>query len=72
MLDGVQNTPALSRREMQCLTQLAMGLSVEEIACRLSISAGTVTKYLNTARMKKKARNRSHLIAIAFREQILP
>ena len=57
----------LTRREMESLTFLADGLTSNEIADILEISAHTVDWYMNAIQVKLKAKNRHHAVAIAFR-----
>ncbi|PJF38892.1 MAG: hypothetical protein CUN54_09875 [Phototrophicales bacterium] len=61
----------LSPREVQCLVMIADGLSAREAAKRLSITSRTVERHLDVARYKLNARNRTHLVAIAFREGVI-
>ena len=56
---------ALSRREMQVLQKIAKGLSHDEIATRLCLSAKTIAQYRRQLLDKLGARNDVQLAAIA-------
>jgi len=60
MLAGIP----LTRRELEVLTLVADGVSVLEIADRLTLSPGTVRNYLSTVVAKTGARNRIDAIRI--------
>ncbi|WP_228456025.1 LuxR C-terminal-related transcriptional regulator [Streptomyces durbertensis] len=55
----------LSGRELGVLSLAAQGDSVAAIACRLSLTRGTVRNYLAAAVRKAGARNRTHAIRLA-------
>ena len=57
----------LTRRQMEVLTLLADGMTSNEIARELQISSHTVDWYINVIQEKFNAKNRQHVIAIAFR-----
>jgi LuxR family transcriptional regulator, quorum-sensing system regulator SdiA len=57
----------LTRREMEVTLLLANGLTSNEIAKQLDISSHTVDWYINGLHEKLGAKNRQHLIALAFR-----
>ena len=57
----------LTRREMEALSYLADGMTSNEIARILSISAHTVDWYMNGIQEKLNARNRHHAVALSFR-----
>jgi LuxR family transcriptional regulator len=57
----------LTRREMEVILLLADGLTSNEIAKQLTISSHTVDWYINGLQEKLKARNRQHVVALAFR-----
>jgi LuxR family transcriptional regulator len=57
----------LTRREMEVILLLADGLTSHEIAKQLTISNHTVDWYINGLQEKLKARNRQHVVALAFR-----
>ncbi|MET3586707.1 DNA-binding CsgD family transcriptional regulator [Pseudorhizobium tarimense] len=49
------------------VSHLAEGMTSNEIARELKISNHTVDWYINGLQNKMKARNRQHVVAIAFR-----
>jgi DNA-binding CsgD family transcriptional regulator len=57
---------ALTDRERQVLTLVALGNTGLEIAAELYLSPATVQSHVNNALLKLNARNRSHGIAIAM------
>jgi LuxR family transcriptional regulator, quorum-sensing system regulator SdiA len=57
----------LTRREMEVILHLADGLTSNEIAKTLEISNHTVDWYINGLQEKLRAKNRQHVVAIAFR-----
>lgn len=71
---ATQRQPSLSAREREIMSLLAEGLTGEEVADRLFLSAETVKTHVRNAMNKLEARNRVHAIAIALRqgEIVLP
>jgi DNA-binding NarL/FixJ family response regulator len=71
---ATQRQPSLSNREREIMSLLAEGLTGEEVADRLFLSAETVKTHVRNAMNKLEARNRVHAIAIALRqgEIVLP
>jgi DNA-binding CsgD family transcriptional regulator len=59
--------PQLTPREVECLNELADGLTSVGIARRLKISVPTVAMHLTNARKKLHAQTREQAIAIAMR-----
>lgn len=57
----------LTRREMEVIGLLADGLTSNEIARTLDISSHTVDWYINGLQEKLSAKNRQHVVAMAFR-----
>jgi LuxR family transcriptional regulator len=57
----------MTRREMEILNYLADGLTSMEISKLLKISNHTVDWYMNGIQDKLKAKNRQHIVALAFR-----
>lgn len=57
----------MTRREMEVLTFLADGMTSNEISRILQISNHTVDWYMNGIQDKLNAKNRQHVVAIAFR-----
>ena len=58
---------SLTRREAEVLAFLADGMTSNEIGRALKISTHTVDWYMNGLQDKFSARNRPHLLALAFR-----
>lgn len=65
-LDG-----SLTLRELEVLALIAQGQSAKEAAIACSIAPRTVESHLDTIRIKLKARNRVHMVAIAITSEIL-
>jgi len=57
----------LTHREMEILYYLVDGLTSMEIGRTLDISNHTVDWYINGIQVKLKAKNRQHIVALAFR-----
>jgi len=70
MLSGgaAERANALSKREEEVLDLLARGLTGEQVAGRLVLSAETVKTHIRNAMTKLEATTRVHAIAIALRE----
>lgn len=62
----------LTPRERDVLELLACGFTKEEVAERLPLSPATVRTYVTRARMRLRASNTAHLVAICIREGLLP
>jgi DNA-binding CsgD family transcriptional regulator len=58
--------PPLTAREHDVVRLASRGYSAKQIALELAIAPRTVDSYLDHAKAKTGARNRSHLIAIAI------
>ena len=56
----------LSSRQIDCLYQLVLGMTIREIGETLALSYKTVEHYLETVKMKLNCSSRSHLIRKAF------
>ncbi|RWX75207.1 LuxR family transcriptional regulator [Neorhizobium lilium] len=65
--DAAKVDTQLTRREMEVILLLADGLTSHEIAKALTISNHTVDWYINGLQEKLKAKNRQHVVALAFR-----
>ncbi len=65
---ATQAQPTLSRREREIMDLLAQGLTGEQVAERLVLSAETVKTHIRNAMAKLEAHTRVHAIAIALRE----
>jgi len=60
-------TVPLTRREMETLEYLGHGMTSNEMGATLGLSAHTVDWYMNGIQDKLQAKNRHHVVAIAFR-----
>jgi DNA-binding CsgD family transcriptional regulator len=57
----------ISKRELECLSLTANGLTSEEIAAQLGLSVHTANQYLTNSTQKLNAVNRMHAVAKALR-----
>jgi DNA-binding CsgD family transcriptional regulator len=64
-------TVSLSRREQECLALTTRGLSIKEIARAIKVSPPAVKAYLDTARRKLDAVNKTHAAVIALRRGLI-
>jgi DNA-binding NarL/FixJ family response regulator len=65
---ATQTQSVLSKREREIMDLLAQGLTGEQVAERLVLSAETVKTHIRNAMAKLEAHTRVHAIAIALRE----
>jgi LuxR family transcriptional regulator, quorum-sensing system regulator BjaR1 len=61
----------LTKREKECLALAARGKTIIESSNSLGISENTVAGYLATTSKKLSARNKAHMIAIAYENGLL-
>ncbi len=61
----------LTPRELDVARHLATGLSAREIGMTLGISSRTVERFIETARLKRRSRNRVDLVAGLVRDGLL-
>ncbi len=61
----------LTPRELDVVRHLATGLSAKMIGTRLGISPRTVERFIDTARLKRRSRNRVDLIVGLLRDGLL-
>ena len=57
----------MTRRELETLEYLGYGMTSNEMGATLGLSAHTVDWYMNGIQDKLQAKNRHHVVAIAFR-----
>ena len=69
MIRSDPHPPELTERQRKILDDTSKGLSSEQIADRLGISAYAVNQHLDVIRRKLGAQNRTEAVAIAFRKQ---
>jgi DNA-binding NarL/FixJ family response regulator len=65
---SVERTPALSKREREVMDHLSQGLTGEQVAELLFLSAETVKTHVRNAMGKLDASTRVHAIALAMRD----
>ena len=61
----------LTEREMQILQLISNGRTLQEVAKITHLAEQTVKSYAQTLREKMNATTNIHVVAIAFRKQIL-
>ena len=71
MIESAPHPPELTERQQEILEATSNGLSSEQIAHRLGISAYAVNQHLDAIRRKLNAQSRTEAVAIAIRKQIL-
>jgi DNA-binding CsgD family transcriptional regulator len=75
-LDGgtasAADAPRLSRRELDVLTQVALGCSYPEVANRLLLQPGTVKSYMQAITAKLGVHSRHEAVATARRFRLIP
>ncbi|WP_433202028.1 response regulator transcription factor [Nocardia sp. CA-107356] len=70
--DPAPDAPRLSRRELDVLSQIALGCTNQEAAQRLSVGPETVKSYLRNAMTKLDAHSRHEAVVTARRHGLLP
>lgn len=68
---GITSATPLTHRESQCLRGLAGGLSNAEIGCAIGLSEDTVKTYVRRLFRKLGAKNRFHVVAVAYETGLL-
>ena len=61
----------VTKRELEILKLCAEGWTDYDIGAQLSISYKTVAHHLDNIRTRLDAKNRPHLVAIAFRRRLI-
>lgn len=69
---GAVEGPALSRRQLDVLSQVALGCDYAEVARRLSLRIVTVRSYMRAIMAKLGCHNRVEAVAVARRLGLLP
>jgi len=67
-----QRIAVLTRWELEIVELLASGLSSKQAAAQCGVSARTIETYLSAMRLKLRARNAVHLVAIAMITRMIP
>ena len=62
---------SLTSREKECLSALAAGCVLKQIACDLGLAQVTVHLYVATAKKKLGARTREHAIALGLASGVI-
>lgn len=68
---ALNNKSMLTRRELEILEYVTRGLSAKEVARHINISPRTVDRHVECARLKLRARNRTHMVACAVKAGLL-
>lgn len=68
---ALTNDPVLTRREVEILEYVTLGLSAKEVARQVAISPRTVERHVENVRLKLRAKNRTHMVACAVRAGLL-
>ena len=71
MIKTDPNPPELTERQQKILEATSKGLSSEQLASRLGISAYAVNQHLDVIRRKLGAQSRTEAVAIAIRKHLL-
>ncbi|MBV1690394.1 helix-turn-helix transcriptional regulator [Novosphingobium sp. G106] len=71
-MNFIEPSPTLTVRELQILELIALGASAKEVAQECGIAPRTVECHLDTMRLKLRARNRTHMVALAIELALLP
>lgn len=64
--------PTLTVRELEILALVAIGCSAKEVGRRCGITYRTVQSHLDSMRLKLRAHNTTHMVAIAIATDLLP
>jgi DNA-binding CsgD family transcriptional regulator len=68
---NIKHSPKLSLRELECLKAAAEGSMIKQTADKLHIAPQTVGFHLNMARVRLKAHNTTHAVAIAIAKKLI-
>jgi len=68
----MSQSTALTSREKECLSALAAGRVLKQIACDLGLAQVTVHLYVATAKKKLGARTREHAVALGLACGVIP
>ena len=61
----------LTEREREVVELVSNGLSAKEIGSSLSIATSTVERHIDNVRIKTRARNRPHMVALVLCSGVL-
>jgi len=65
-MNDITRVSTFTTRELQILELIALGYSAKEVAQVCQIRPRTVECHLDTMRLKLRARNRTHMVAMAI------
>jgi len=71
MSDSSPSRPVLTQREKQCLSYLAKGLRLNDLAAAIGVAPKTAEKQIASAKLKLGAATREHAVAIAIQNNLL-
>jgi DNA-binding NarL/FixJ family response regulator len=70
--EAANDRPHLYRREREILALVAEGKTDNQIAIQLCLSAKTVSWYVRAIRIRLGAYSRTHAVALALQQGLLP
>jgi DNA-binding CsgD family transcriptional regulator len=68
----VERRPPITSRELAVLRLVSLGRTTDEVATLLGIGEETVRSHLKKVQAKLRVRNRTHAVAEAVRQQLIP
>ena len=71
-LQGPMLDEGLTRRELEIVSHIAKGSANKQIALQLDITEQTVKNHVTTIMRKLDAKNRAHIVSLAFRHGLIP
>jgi DNA-binding CsgD family transcriptional regulator len=71
VLDALAQALPLSPKQLRALSAVANGLTIEMAAQMFDVKPSTVSSQLDTCRVKLRAKNTTHAVAIAFRQGLI-
>lgn len=71
-LQGSMPDESLTRRELTIVSHIAKGSANKQIALQLDITEQTVKNHVTTIMRKLDAKNRAHIVSLAFRHGLIP
>lgn len=71
-LQGSMPDEGLTRRELEIVSHIAKGSANKQIALQLDITEQTVKNHVASVMGKLNAKNRTHIVALAIRQGLIP
>jgi len=71
-LQGPMLDEGLTRRELEIVSHIAKGSANKQIALQLDITEQTVKNHVASVMGKLNAKNRTHIVALAIRQGLIP